>query len=105
IPAVTYTLSSGGLPASEDLLAAIQQIEVEDHASMADMVRLRVVMGVADGCAGWSFVDDDIFQRLAKLQIKVAVGSGREETLINANIIETNATFANQPGTSIRSEE
>jgi phage protein D len=101
MPAVTYTLTIGGLPASEDLLQAIQQIEVEDHASMADMVRLRVVIGVADGCAGWSFVDDDIFQRLAKIQIKVAVGSGREETLINANIIETNATFANQPGTSI----
>ncbi|HEU4837452.1 MAG TPA: hypothetical protein VFS90_23685 [Pyrinomonadaceae bacterium] len=101
MPAVAYTLSIGGLPAREDLLQAIQQIEVEDHASMADMVRLRVVMGVADGCAGWSFVDDDIFKRLAKIQIKVAVGSGREETLINANIIETNATFANQPGSSI----
>jgi len=101
MPAVTYTLSIGGLPASEDLLQAIQQIEVEDNANMADMVRLHIVMGVADGCAGWSFVDDDIFQRLAKIQIKVAVGSGREETLINANIIETNATFANQPGTSV----
>jgi phage protein D len=101
MPAVTYTLTIDGLPAGEDLLQAIQQIEVEDHANMADMVRLRVVIGVADGCSGWSFVDDDIFQRLAKIQIKVAVGSGREETLINANIIETNATFANQPGTSI----
>ena len=101
MPAVTYTLTIGGLPAGEDLLQAIQQIEVEDHANMADMVRLRVVIGVADGCSGWSFVDDDIFERLAKIQIKVAVGSGREETLINANIIETNATFANQPGTSI----
>src|SRR6185436_11527090 len=101
MPAVAYTLSIDGLPAREDLLQAIQQIEVEDHASMADMVRLSVVMGVADGCSGWSFVDDDIFKRLAKIRIKVAVGSGREETLINANIIETNATFANQPGTSI----
>jgi len=101
MPAVAYTLSIGGLPAPENLLQAIQQIEVEDHASMADMVRLSVVMGVADGCSGWSFVDDDIFKRLAKIRIKVAVGSGREETLINANIIETNATFANQPGSSI----
>jgi phage protein D len=101
LPALSYTLTIGGLPAGEDLLQAIQQIEIEDHASMADMVRLRVVIGVADGCAGWSFVDDEIFERLVKIQIKVAVGSGREETLINANVIETNATFANQPGTSI----
>jgi len=101
VPALSYTLTIGGLPAGEDLLQAIQQIEVEDHANMADMVRLRVVIGVADGCAGWSFVDDEIFERLVKVQIKVAVGSGREETLINANVIETNASFANQPGTSI----
>lgn len=101
MPAVTYTLTIGGLPASEDLLQAIQQIEVEDHANMADMVRLRVVMGVKDGCAGWSFIDDEIFQRLTKIRIAVAVGSGRAETLINACVIETNATFANQPGASI----
>ncbi|MCM3904076.1 MAG: hypothetical protein ND866_20430, partial [Pyrinomonadaceae bacterium] len=101
MPAVTYTLTIGGLPAGQDLLQAIQQIEVEDHASMADMVRLRVVMGVKDGCSGWSFIDDNIFERLTTIRIAVAVGSGRAETLINACVIETNATFANQPGASI----
>ena len=50
---------------------------------------------------GWSFVDDDIFKRLAHIRISVAVGSGKAETLINAYIIETNATFGNQPGSSI----
>lgn len=101
MPAVTYTLTIGGLPASQDLLQAIQQIEVEDHASMADMVRLRVVMGVKDGCSGWSFIDDNVFERLTTIRIAVAVGSGQAETLINACVIETNATFANQPGASI----
>jgi phage protein D len=101
VPAVTYTLTLDGLPVDQDLLAAIQQIEVEDHASMADMLRLRVVIGVKDGCSGWSFVDDEIFERLANIRISVAVGSARAETLIDAYIIETNATFANQPGSSI----
>jgi phage protein D len=101
MPAVTYTLSIDGAPASQELLQAIQQIEVQDHASMADMLRLRVVIGVKDGCAGWSFVDDDVFGRLSHIRIAVAVGSGRAETLINAYVIETNATFANQPGASI----
>src|SRR5262245_46911324 len=68
---------------------------------MADMLRLRVVIGVEDGCAGWSFIDDDLFGRLANIRIAAAVGSGRAETLINAYIIETNATFANQPGSSL----
>jgi phage protein D len=101
MPAVTYTVSIDGVPASPELLQAIQQIEVEDHASMADMLRLRVVIGVKDGGAGWTFVDDKIFGRLSHIQIAVAVGSGRAETLINAYVIETNATFANQPGASI----
>ena len=101
MPAVTYTLMIDDLPASEDLLQAIQQIEVEDHADMADMVRFQVVIGVRDGCAGWSFVDDTVFACLSKIRIAVAVGSGRAETLINARVIETNANFANQPGTSV----
>lgn len=101
MPSITYTLSIDEAPVSQELLQAIGQIEVEDHASMADMVRLRVVMGVRDGCSGWSFVDDNIFKRLTKIRIAVAVGSGRAETLINARVIETNATFANQPGASI----
>lgn len=99
--AITYTVSIDGLPASPDLLQAIRQIEVEDHANMADMLRLQVVMGVDDGATGWSFVDDEIFARLANIRITVAVGSGQAETLINAYVIDTNATFANQPGSSI----
>ena len=101
MPAITYTLSIDGTPASGDLLQAIQQIEVEDHANMADMLRLRVVIGIKDGCSGWSFVDDSLFSRLAKLRVSVSVGSGRAETLINAYVIETSANFANRPGASV----
>jgi len=101
MPAVTYTLTIDGVPASGDLLSAIQQIEVEDHATMADMMRLRVVIGIKDGCSGWSVIDDDLFQRLTSLRISVAVGSGKAETLMNAYVVDTDASFANQPGSSI----
>jgi len=101
MPNVSYSLFINDLPAGPDLLAAIRQIEVEDHADMADMVRLQVVIGIKDGCSGWSVVDDDVFRRLTKLRIDVTIGSGRPETLINAYVVETNATFANQPGSSI----
>ncbi len=99
--AVSYALFIDGLPAGADLLAAIRQIEVEDHADMADMVRMQVIIGIQDGCSGWSVVDEDIFARLTRLRIDVTIGSGRPETLINAYVVETNATFANQPGSSI----
>ena len=101
MPNVSYSLFINDLPAGPELLAAIRQIEVEDHADMADMVRLQVVIGIKDGCSGWSVVDDDVFRRLTKLRIDVTIGSGRPETLINAYVVETNATFANQPGSSI----
>jgi phage protein D len=100
MPAISYRLSINGVPAGEELLQAIRQIEVEDHADMADMMRLQIAIGVKDGCSAWSVVDEDIFPRLAALRIDVAVGSGRSETLINAYVVETNATFANQPGGS-----
>jgi phage protein D len=101
MPALAYVMTIDGVPASAELLQAIQQIEVEDHAGMADMLRLRLVIGIKDGCAGWSFVDDGVFGRLAHIRIAVALGSGRAETLIDAYVIETDATFANQPGSSI----
>lgn len=101
MPEVKYTLTIDGAPADSDLLQAIQQIEVEDHANMADMLRLRITIGIKDGCSGWSFVDDDLFQRLTRLRLSVAVGSGRSETLINSYVIETNANYANQPGASV----
>jgi phage protein D len=98
---VTFALSIDGAPAGSDLLQAIQQIEVEDHAAMADMLRLSVVIGIKDGCSGWSFVDDSIFSRLTNIKLTVSVGSSRAETLMNAYVTETSASFANQPGSSL----
>jgi phage protein D len=101
MPAISFTLAIDGIPASAELLQAIQQIEVEDHATMADMMRLRVAIGVRDGCSGWSFVDDGLFSRLANIRLSVGIGGGRPEALMSAFVIETNASFANQPGASM----
>jgi phage protein D len=90
-----------GVPADPDLLAAIQQIEVEDHADMADMLRLRVAIGVSECGRSWTVLDDDLFRRLANVRIMVTVGSSLAEPLIDAYVIETNASFANQPGQSV----
>jgi phage protein D len=101
VAAVSYTLQIDRVPASPDLLAAIQQIEVEDHADMADMLRLNVAIGIKDGCADWTVLDDDLFQRLANITVLVTVGSAPAEPLIDAYVIETSANFANQPGQSV----
>lgn len=98
---IAYTLYIDDQPAPESLIDVIQHLEVEDHADMADMVRLTVAISIRDGCGSWNVVDEDVFKRLTKLRITVNVGSGKTEPLIEAYVIETNADFANQPGQSV----
>jgi hypothetical protein len=98
---IAYTLLVGDQPAPESLIDVIQHLEVEDHADMADMVRLSVAISIRDGCGSWNVVDKNVFKRLTKLRINVNVGSGKTEPLIEAYVIETNADFANQPGQSV----
>jgi len=50
---VSYSILIDDAPASLDLLDVIQQIEIEDHAEMADMLRMSVAIAVKDGCVGW----------------------------------------------------
>src|SRR5258708_3292511 len=98
---IAYTLYINDSPAPPELIAVIQQLEVEDHSDMADMVRLSVAISIRDGCGSWNAVDQNTFRRLTKLRIEVNVGSGKTEPLIEAYVIETNADFANQPGQSV----
>lgn len=97
---VSFTLLIDDLPVVPDLLATIQQIEVEDHADMADMLRLRLATGVREDNSGWTMVDDDQFRRLTNLKLKVTI-NGTVEPLIDAYIIEISADFSNQPGQSV----
>jgi hypothetical protein len=87
-------------PVRPEILEAIQEIEVEDHADLADMLRLRLAIGVADSCSRWTLLDDDLFHRLARLRLLVTV-AGRSEPLIEAYVMETSATFAARPGHSL----
>ncbi len=76
--AISYTLLIDDAPASPDLLAAIQQIEVEDNADMADMLRLRVAIAPRDDCADWTVLDEDLFHRLTKIRVVAAGPVGPE---------------------------
>src|SRR5262245_4502146 len=64
---------------------------------MADLLRLRVSAGVRPDGAGWTVLDEDLFPRLANVQLKTRVGNATE-TLINAYAIETSVNFSTQPG-------
>jgi phage protein D len=98
--ATSYTLTISGQPASSRVLAAVKQIEVEDHATLADMMRLRLAVSVREGGSGWTLLDEGIFTRLAKLRISVAVGAGAATPLLEAYVVDVDTNFSTDPGGS-----
>src|SRR3954453_16301940 len=94
----SYTLNIDGQAASGAVPGAVRQIEVEDQASMADMLRLRLGVAVREDGGGWTVLDDELFTRLAKLQLSVTVGSGRAMPLIEAYVVDVDTSFASDPG-------
>lgn len=97
---LSYTLLIDQAPASGELLEVLQQLEVEDHADVADMLRMRFAVSVGQQGSRWNVLDDSAFDRLANVRLLVTVGNGPPETLIDAYVVETNAQFSNTPGTS-----
>lgn len=97
---VAFSLDVDGSPASAELLRAITRVEVEDHADMADMLRLRLGVRVRDDGSGWTVLDDGTFTRLAHLRLAVTIGRRDAMPLIDAYVIETDARLASDPGVS-----
>lgn len=98
--AVSYTLLINSTPAGSDLLEALQQIEVEEHASLAGMLRLKFAIGISQDGGSWQIIDDEPFARLTPISLLVSVGTGLPTPLINAYVIENNLEFSNEPGQS-----
>lgn len=97
---VSYTLTIDDAQASSEIIAAIREIEVEDHADMADMLRLHLAVAVSEDGSGWTVLDDELLERLTKLRVTVNIGSETSLPLIEAYVIETRTEFSNRPGES-----
>jgi phage protein D len=98
--AISYALSIDGTPASQALISSVQALQIEDHSEMADLVRIKLTIGVRPDGTGWTVLDDDLFPRLAKIEVKGKIGN-TSETLINAYVIETSVEFSTQPGQTL----
>src|SRR5688572_2455014 len=99
--AISYQLSVGGAPVGEELASAIQQVEVEDHAEMAGILRLKVGVSVRPDGSGWTILDDATFARLTPVALSAIAGSSGSQTLIDGFVIETSVQFGAQPGESM----
>jgi phage protein D len=100
VSTVAYKLEIGGQRASKELLDAVQSLEVEEHADLADMVRLRVNVAQRDDGGGWTLLDEGIFSRLANLKVAAAVDGGRPEPLIDAYVVDVRVALSHEPGAS-----
>lgn len=97
---ISYALTVNGNAASAALLEAVKQIEMEDHADMADMLRLRLAVAVKQDGSGWTLLDDAMFTRLANVKLSVTVGSGSAIPLISAYVIQVDTNFSSGPNAS-----
>jgi phage protein D len=98
--AISWTLELGGSAAPPELVGAVQTIEVEDHAELADMLRLTVGVGVSQSSDDWTFLTADRFPRLGEAKVSVTIGSGDGVPLIDARIIETATALSHAPNES-----
>ena len=101
MPSISFALLVDGNPVEPEVLTALKQVDVEDHADLADIMRLAVGIGIRNDGGGWTVLDDDLFGRLRKLTVTVTVGTGQTETLLHAHVVETRAELSSQPGRSV----
>jgi phage protein D len=100
VPEVTYALRVNGSPVTPELLGAVIQVDVEDHAELADMLRMRIAVAVRANGSGWTVLDDNLFPRLTPVAVDVIIG-GTKTPLFDGFVIETQAAFSNEPGQSL----
>lgn len=97
---VTYLLTIDGQEAPAELLAAMQRLEVEEHDSLASIMRLSFAIAIASGGSGWTVIDDELFPRLAVVALSIKSGSGEPEPVLTGYVIETRAVFGEEPAAS-----
>lgn len=100
MPAVSYDVRVDGQPAQRRLLDRIRSVEVEEHAFMADMVRLRLAVSPDAKQGGWTVLDDGTFDRMTELRVDIRVGSPPAALAVKGFVIETRATLGAAPGAS-----
>ena len=98
---IGYSLTVNGQPASTDVLNAMRRVDIEDHASMAAMLQLRLAVAVKEDGSGWTLLDDELFTRLSKLALSVTIGSGPALPLIDAYVVEVDTNFSTEPNGSL----
>lgn len=97
MPAISYTLTLDGSPLDAAVLARLRKVECEEHADMADLLRLTFTLGQRANNSGWEVLDDGVFARLARVKLTINVGSNNSQPVIEGYVVEVAAEYGNDP--------
>ena len=97
MPEVSYTLALNDSPLDAAVLTRLRKVECEQHAGLADILRLTFALVQKDDHTGWLVLDDDVFQRLGKLKFTIDVGSNNSQKILEGYVVEVTADFSNDP--------
>lgn len=99
-PDVSYQLNIGGQPAGSDVIDLILQLEMEEHAELADMLRIRLSVDVKDDGSGWAILDDGTFDRLVEIELIALVGAATMVRLFKGQVMEVRCALSSEPNQS-----
>ena len=97
---VGYRLRVDGADAPGHLLEALQRVEVEEHATLASIMRLTVGIAVDESGERWTIVDEGLFPPLGEASLSISVGSADPEPILTGYVIETRTVLSEEPGAS-----
>jgi phage protein D len=100
VPETSYLLKLDGREAPPEVVEAVQRLEVEDHASLASILRLTLAIAVAPGGRRWTIIDDDLFSHLVEVSLSIKHGPSSPEPVLTGYVIEVRAAFGEEPGSS-----
>jgi hypothetical protein len=94
-----FRIYFGKRPATEDELAGVEEISVEQQMDMAWQATLKISLCLDDR-GNWQHGENDFFQSLKRLRVELQVGSKPWVALIDGPIVGRDSAMDSQPGRS-----
>ncbi|MBE2268498.1 MAG: hypothetical protein IAE80_09740 [Anaerolinea sp.] len=94
---VAYSLTVDDAAIDPGVLGRLKRLEIEEHVSLADIMRLTFTTKVKADASGWEILDDGMFGRLTKLRLTVNVGANTSKAVYEGYVVDVNAEFSNDP--------
>jgi hypothetical protein len=96
---VSFMLTLGLAPAPAEVMADVQELEVEAATDVASMFRLRI--GIVRRPGGtWSTVDADLFRPLVRVGVRVQAGTAPPTAVLNGYVTGQEVRYGERSGRS-----